>query len=57
MLGILSSIAVFMAVIAFFFLYLSNKLSVENTNEFSCFDEYRKDLKGKYMAIRTWQLT
>ncbi|XP_062407422.1 synaptotagmin-14b isoform X2 [Sardina pilchardus] len=47
LLGILSSIAVFMAVIALFFLYLSNKLSVENTSEFSCFDEYRKDLKDR----------
>ncbi|XP_031437656.1 synaptotagmin-14b isoform X2 [Clupea harengus] len=47
LLGILSSIAVFMAVIALFFLYLSNKLSVENTSEFSCYDEYRKDLKDR----------
>ncbi|XP_028857969.1 synaptotagmin-14b isoform X4 [Denticeps clupeoides] len=47
LLGVLSSIAVFMVVIALFFLYLSNKLSVESPSSLSCFDDYRKDLRDR----------
>ncbi|XP_051952226.1 synaptotagmin-14b isoform X1 [Xyrauchen texanus] len=45
LLGILSSIAVFMGLIAFFFLYLSSKLSVESpSSDLSCFEGFNKDL-------------
>ncbi|XP_041720795.1 synaptotagmin-14-like [Coregonus clupeaformis] len=43
LLGVLSSIAAFMALMAVFFLYLSNKLSVESTSDLSCLDDYRPD--------------
>ncbi|XP_072544198.1 synaptotagmin-14b isoform X2 [Salminus brasiliensis] len=45
LLGVLSSIAVFMAVIALFFLYLSNQLSVEPSDSLACFEGYKKELK------------
>ncbi|KAM9421238.1 uncharacterized protein ACWYII_021415 [Salvelinus alpinus] len=43
LLGVLSSIAAFMGLMALFFLYLSNKLSVESTSDLSCLDDYRPD--------------
>ncbi|XP_031693255.1 synaptotagmin-14b isoform X1 [Oncorhynchus kisutch] len=43
LLGVLSSIAVFMGLMALFFLYLSNKLSVESTSDLSCLGDYRPD--------------
>ncbi|XP_051511443.1 synaptotagmin-14-like [Myxocyprinus asiaticus] len=46
LLGILSSIAVFMGMIAFFFLYLSSKLSVESpSSDLSSFEGFNKGLQ------------
>ncbi|XP_014061482.1 synaptotagmin-14 isoform X3 [Salmo salar] len=41
LLGVLSSIAAFVAVMALFFLYVSNKLSVESASELPRLDDYR----------------
>ncbi|KAG9283179.1 synaptotagmin-14-like isoform X3 [Astyanax mexicanus] len=49
LLGVLSSIAVFMAVIALFFLYLSNQLSVEPSDSLACFEGYKTELKENSM--------
>lgn len=50
LLGVLSSIAFFMAVIALFFLYLSSKLSVESpSSDLPHFEGFNKDLQGKYL--------
>ncbi len=50
LLGVLSSIAVFMAVIALFFLYLSSKLSVESpSRDLPRVDCFNKGLQGKYL--------
>lgn len=49
LLGVLSSIAVFMAVTAFFFLYLSSKLSVKSpSSDLPYFKGFNKGLQGKY---------
>ncbi|XP_016373173.1 synaptotagmin-14b isoform X2 [Sinocyclocheilus rhinocerous] len=46
LLGVLSSIAIFMAVIALFFLYLSSKLSVESpSSDLPHFEGFNKDLQ------------
>ncbi|XP_076874249.1 synaptotagmin-14b isoform X5 [Brachyhypopomus gauderio] len=45
LLGALSSVAVFMAVIALFFLYLTNRLSVEPTNSLISLEVYNKTLQ------------
>lgn len=50
LLGVLSYIAVFMAVIALFFLYLSSKLSVESpSSDLPSFEGFNKGLQGKYL--------
>ncbi|KAM7367718.1 hypothetical protein PAMP_013998 [Pampus punctatissimus] len=41
LLGVLSSIAAFMALMALFFLYLSNKLSVEGPDELSHLSDFQ----------------
>ncbi|XP_041815326.1 synaptotagmin-14b [Chelmon rostratus] len=43
LLGVLSSIAAFMALMALFFLYLSNKLSVESPNDLSHLSGYKNN--------------
>ncbi|RXN26757.1 synaptotagmin-14-like isoform X2 [Labeo rohita] len=53
LLGVLSSIAVFMAVIALFFLYLSSKLSVESpSSDLPRFEGFTKGLQGWYRKRR-----
>uniref|UniRef100_A0A8C9UZF3 Synaptotagmin 14 n=1 Tax=Scleropages formosus TaxID=113540 RepID=A0A8C9UZF3_SCLFO len=42
-LGFLTAIALFIVLMILLFLYLNNKLSLENTGELSCLDEYRKN--------------
>ncbi|KAL0967601.1 hypothetical protein UPYG_G00254330 [Umbra pygmaea] len=49
LLGILSSIAAFMALMALFFLYLSNKLSVDGAGNLSRLDHYRPEQQGKHL--------
>nr|XP_046229847.1 synaptotagmin-14b isoform X4 [Scatophagus argus] len=46
LLGVLSSIAAFMALIALFFLYLSNKLSVESPDNLSHLSGYKTNQTG-----------
>ncbi|XP_076011202.1 synaptotagmin-14b [Genypterus blacodes] len=47
LLGVLSSIAAFMALMALFFLYLSNKLSVESPADLSHLNGYKKNQPEK----------
>lgn len=47
LLGVLSSIAAFMALMALFFLYLSNKLSVESPDDLSHLSGYKNSQPGK----------
>lgn len=46
LLGVLSSIAAFMALMALFFLYLSNKLSVESPNDLTHLSSYKNNQQG-----------
>lgn len=46
LLGVLSSIAAFMALMALFFLYLSNKLSVESPDNLSQLSGYKNNQPG-----------
>ncbi|XP_029984148.1 synaptotagmin-14-like [Sphaeramia orbicularis] len=46
LLGVLSSIAAFMALMALFFLYLSNKLSVESPSSLSHLSDYKNNKPG-----------
>lgn len=46
LLGVLSSIAAFMALMALFFLYLSNKLSVESPDDLSHLGGYKNNQPG-----------
>lgn len=48
--GVLSSIAVFMALMALFFLYLSNKLSVESPDDLSQLSSYKNTPAGTQLA-------
>lgn len=50
LLGVLSSIAVFMALMALFFLYLSNKLSVESPDDLSHLSTTEGNEKGAHTA-------
>lgn len=50
LLGVLSSIAAFMALMALFFLYLSNKLSVESPDDLSHLSGYKNTPPGTQLA-------
>ncbi|KAL4624248.1 synaptotagmin-14-like [Arapaima gigas] len=54
-LGFLTAIALFIVLMILLFLYLNNKLSLENTGELSCLDEYRKnkDSQDHWADVRT----
>ncbi|XP_041715949.2 synaptotagmin-14 isoform X2 [Coregonus clupeaformis] len=52
LLGVLSSIAVFVAVMVLFFLYLSNKLSVESASDLPRLDDYRPDQQDQSCSER-----
>lgn len=48
LLGVLSSIAAFIALMALFFLYLSNKLSVETPDELSHLSTFNDNQQGAH---------
>ncbi|KAM9704561.1 synaptotagmin-14-like [Menidia menidia] len=50
LLGVLSSIAAFMALMALFFLYLSNKLSVESPDNLSHLGGYKSNHQELLMS-------
>ncbi|KAF6732231.1 Synaptotagmin-14 [Oryzias melastigma] len=51
LLGVLSSVAAFMALMALFFLYLSNKLSVESSDNFVRLSGCRSDQRAHGVTL------
>ncbi|KAJ8341019.1 hypothetical protein SKAU_G00333100 [Synaphobranchus kaupii] len=54
-LGFLTAIGLFIVLMILLFLYLNNKLSLENAGDLSCLDEYRKtkDLQDTPVCVST----